>query len=437
MIRRVQQLIFPRQWLLFLCCSTMLYCTTAHAERFLLEGILATVNDDVILLSSFRNQQLSALRDMRAQKIDPANIPDLKSKLLEDMIIQKLQLSFAKRQNISIPDLTLNRRIQEIAQRNKLTLLEMQKALQKNGADWRIYRENIREQMVLQTLRQNILQSRIKISEADVDELLARRALLENINEYELAQILIPFDKEQTESKQLEQVTRLAQQIKQQKLSFNDVSARYSKADNALRGGQIGWRDSTELPDSFLRAIQRIKRNQITSPIRSSLGFHILQLRDIRAKKPILLTRYKIQQIHLLPSSYSHEEATAKLTRLALQLRKKPDEFAQLAQQHTQGNPIKNSQGEWLIEGRFDTELENHIAQAKDNAISGVIRTQQGWYLFRRLAAERFDGTSLVSRERARRFLQNQSAQVEYTIFLRNLRGNAAVTINQEVFDTL
>ena len=411
----------------------------ASAKPVLIEGILASVNDDIILLSEFRNRQLQALRSLKQQKIAPESVPNLKSRLLESMINERLELEVARSQNIQVTDLVLNREISKIGQNNNMTVIELKSAIEQQGEDWKKYIETLRHQILLGQLKNQVLAGKVNVTDQEIEQFLGRERSRNDPFEYEVSQILI----ENNDTQRTQEQSVLKAQDIYEKLSegmpFASASAQYSDASNALDGGDLGWLDASNLPYSFLQALQQLEPNEFSLPIQSGLGYHILLLKKSRHKKTVILNRYKLQQIFLSSLNHNDEDAFNTLDKLSQQIENNPENFSSLAEKHSEDGISASNDGltPWLISKRFDPELEKSIQSLKIQQLSKPIRTQNGWYLVKVLNREEFDATKVISRERVRNFLINQQAEVEYANFLRNLRNSAAVNIQQAALNQL
>ncbi len=429
------------KYLLNIGSITLLFLATlSHAKPALVEGIVATVDKKIILFSELQERKEQTLQTLRRQRIDPNTISNLNERVLNGLIEEALVFNIADKQNIQISDIAINREITAIAQSNKMTVFELKNAVTAEGREWADYRENLRKSMLFNQIKQQFLSRKIQISEQDVKDFLGRERLLNDNSEYNIAQILIPTERSISQrARSLIEVKRIYEQLKSGAISFKEASAQYSKASNALEGGDLGWLDAGNLPDSFLIALQNIDGSQYTPPVLSNLGYHILYLKDKRLKQSTTLKRYKLQQIVLSQLTHSEDEALKILKEIAQSLEQSPEKFADLAKKYSDdaNSVAQDGKTGWLVQGRFSFALEQQISTLSLNTLSPPIYTNNGWYLVKVLKAETFDATALVRKEKALEFLTNQQSQVQYKIFIDDLKEKAAILIEHSLLSQI
>ncbi|MDP6151724.1 MAG: peptidylprolyl isomerase, partial [Gammaproteobacteria bacterium] len=271
--------------------TTVLQPETVRAQNMelsdtgvLVDGIAAVVNDGAVLLSELDEQTVLIVRRLRSENtpLPPQNI--LVKQVLERLIIMQIQLQRARRDGITMPDEILNRALADVARRNGTTLAELPALLAKDRVDYSSYRKEMREQLIIERLRQRDVVSRIGVTSRELEDHLEREqnSAYRNMR-YRVSHILISLST-MTTPEELEVASKKAWDLYNQLLEgadFAQAAVAYSDAQTALEGGSMGWRDGDALPTLFAEVVPNMEKGQISEPIRTSSGFHIVKLDDI------------------------------------------------------------------------------------------------------------------------------------------------------------
>ncbi|RMD70604.1 MAG: peptidylprolyl isomerase [Gammaproteobacteria bacterium] len=252
----------------------------------LLDRIVAVVNDDVITLTELQEEE-RFIQQRLAQQHIPAPPEDvLRRQVLEQLILKRLQLQLAKERGIEMDDRTLNQAIQRIAEQNGLTLEGFRQTLEREGYDFNRFRERLREEMILRKLRQKAVESHIQLDEKEVEAFLAKRMPQNEM--YHLAHILIALPEGAT-PEQIQKAKEKAREVMEalkKGQDFRQVALAFSQGQQALQGGDLGWRKADELPTLFADIVPQMKVGEVRGPIRSPSGFHIIKLLEKRSETP-------------------------------------------------------------------------------------------------------------------------------------------------------
>ena len=286
--------IFPVA-ILLACLASM---PTLHAQTMdlsstgeLVDGIVAVVNDGIVLRSelSIEVQRIVARLQADGTPIPPMN--ELAPQILERLVIHRIQLQRAERLGIQIPDETLNLALANVAERNGLSLSELPSKLAEEGIDYTSFRAEMRDQLIIEQLRQRDVISRINVTPRELDEYIERQAgRVTNNQEFKLSHILVSTSLSATSEEIAAAEAKIAdiyQQI-QSGESFAELAVANSDSQYALEGGDMGWRKGEELPTLFADVVPGLKKGQVSEPIRSASGFHLVKLDDSRGTDPIL-----------------------------------------------------------------------------------------------------------------------------------------------------
>lgn len=403
----------------------------------MLDRIVAVVNSEVITQYELDDRMRQVMQQLQQQgtPLPPRNV--LEKQLLERLIVDRVQLQFARETGLRVDDIQLDKTLQRIAEENRLTLEQFRAMLEKDGINFNKFRENIRDEIILARLREREVDNRVTVSESEVDNLLAgRTAQQTNETEYNLAHILVRVP-EQASPEQIQERRARAEQALAEVYGgkdFREVAASFSDAPDALQGGTIGWRPGGQLPSLFTEALTNMKPDQASAVLRSPNGFHILKLLGKRSKEAPVA----VQQIHarhiLIKTSEVVSETDAR-NRL-LQLKERIDhgaDFAELARLHSEdGSAGKGGDLGWIMPGDTVPEFEKAMAAQKPGQLSEPVQSPFGWHLIQVLERRTED----VSRERlrmqARMELRARKADEAYQEWLRQLRDRAYVEYRLE-----
>ena len=399
----------------------------------LLDRVAAVVNDGVVLNSELDDQVTAVSERLRTQKLElpPQNV--LRQQVLERLVLQEIQAQRANRAGLKVPDETLNNALQEVAQRNNIPLSQLPEALAQQGIDYSTYREEMRKELTLGLLRQRDVLQRISITPREVDQFLAKQANTpsEN-NQYNVSHILIAVG--QTASpEQIDQAAKKAADVAQRAKGGEDfakLAVAYSNAQTALDGGALGWRKGSELPTFLTDIVAKLKPGQVSDPLRTPTGFHIVKLNEVKGGEDKAI----VQQIHvrhiLMKTNELADDATVKQKLEQLRERiLKGEDFAGLAS-ITSEDPGSAAQGGdlgWAGPGSFVPEFEEVIGKLKDQEISEPFHTQYGWHIAQVLGHRQFDNTDELKRRNAIDAIRASKADEETELWLRRLRDEAYV----------
>ncbi|MDX9944912.1 MAG: peptidylprolyl isomerase, partial [Azonexus sp.] len=246
--------------------------------------IVAVVGDDVITRNQLRSRLATALRQLERQgtPLPPQEV--LERQMLERMIMDKAQFAFAKESGLRIDDQQLDQAIGRIAANNQMSVAQFRSALEKDGVDYAQFRQEIREEMIMVRLREREVESRLVVSDSEIDNYLANQAANGGGGQYRLAHILLRAPESVT-PEQLQRLRKRGEDALARARSgenFAELSAAFSDAPDALQGGDIGWRPLDRLPTLYAEAAVKLSEGGVSELLRSSAGFHIVKLLEKR-----------------------------------------------------------------------------------------------------------------------------------------------------------
>lgn len=411
----------------------------------LADAIVAVVNNEVITRQELIDRLQAVERRMKNQGIALPPPAELQRQLLERMIVDRAQLQLAKETGIRIDDTMLDRAVARIAEQNKMSLQEFRNRLERDGTPFNQFREEIREEIMMQRLREREVDNKIQISESEVDNYLAvERGSAQAQEEYNVAQILVRIP-ENASPEQIAERRQRAEQILQQIKTGGDfakIAATYSDASDALNGGDLGWRNPDRLPQLFLETVANLNQGGVSPIVKSANGFHILKLVGKRSASTTNTAAASVQQTHvrhiLIKTNQivTTTDAQRKLAELKQRLDNKAATFEELAKLYS--NDLSASRGGdlgWIYPGDTVPEFERAMNALKPGEISEPIESPFGVHLIQVLERKTDDVSKERQRLVARQAIRERKLEEATQDWLRQLRDRAYVEYRSDVAD--
>lgn len=402
---------------------------TAHAQSIEpLDKIVAVVNEDVILESELDRAMNNILAQYanRQDQLPPRDV--LRRQVLERLVLVRLQTERAAETGIRVSDEEIDAAVANIAQQNKLTPDQLRQQLVRDGMSFDDFRNSLRDELLSQRLRQRFAQSRISVSEAEVDAAMSAQSGAQ----YHLAHILVGLPEgataEQIATGQ-QKIAGVKALIDKGEMTFAAAAVRYSDSQNALEGGDLGWRSLDEIPHAFSNDISHMQKGQVLGPIRGPSGFQLLQLVDTRsgdAQGAQTVTQYRARHILVRDDA----GAKAKIDTLRARITGGAD-FAKLAEEDSADTFSKDKGGElgWFTQDQFGPEFGAQVAALQDGQVSAPFKTQAGWHIVQREQTRQTSATDDNRRAQVREAIGQRKLEEEWDRFLHELRGEAYVDL--------
>jgi peptidyl-prolyl cis-trans isomerase SurA len=365
---------------------------------------------------------------------------EIRKQALERIILRKLQLQEAKKLGIAVDDQTLQQAILSIAERNGLTPAEMEQALTEEGLSPEAYREQLREEITLQRLRNREVVGRIQVTKAEVDNYLAHaRQGKGGRTAYRLRHILIATP-EGASSEEIAAARKRAEAIVAQLKEGEDFAAlagRYSQGRQSLEGGDLGWLEADQVPTLFAGEVATMEKGEVRGPFQASSGFHIIKLEDYKGGERNIIKQTHAR--HILKRTdevTSDQDARTRLEQLYQRIEGGED-FAALARAHSddKASAIKGGDLGWVNPGSLVPKFEEVMDSLEIGQLSKPFRTQFGWHIVQVLERREKDVTSELQRDKARLAIRNRKAEEALQLYLRKLRDQAFVETRLEGID--
>ncbi len=403
----------------------------------LVDRVIAVVNDSVITERELEDRVSAVNKQLEKQgtPLPPQEI--LSRQLLERLVIETLQLQHAKEMGLKLDDQELDRALQRIAQDNKLTVTELRDNLVKDGVSFAKFRDEIKREMTVARVRENEVEGRVTVSESEVETELSQQATRpQGEAEYLAAHILVRIPEQTTTEELKARQTRADEALAALKkgTDFGQVSATYSDAQEALTGGNLGWRTAAKLPNIFVEELQNLNKGETSQVIKSGNGFHIVKLLDKRGQGAAqTVTQTRARHI-LIKVNDSQNEADAK--QRILQLKNRIDngaDFAETAKAFSEDlSASKGGELDWLYPGDTVAEFERTMNSLQPKQISEPFLSTFGWHILQVLERRDTEISAERNRVAARLGLRQRKADEAYQQWLLQLRDSAYVEYRTE-----
>lgn len=403
----------------------------AFAAVEMLDRIIAVVNDGVVLQSDLDRAMEQGRQQIRERGIAPPPEEILRTQVMERLILLRLQTQRAQEVGIKVDDRELNEVMTNIAAQNKLSLSDFALELRKEGQDYLAVREQIREEVMMQRLRQKEVEGRVLVTDEDIALFLANEGKAPDA-QYRVSHILISVP-DGAASKVREDARTRAEGLRKKLedgADFAQTAIANSNGQQALDGGDLGWRRSGAMPELFAQQVSRLREGELSAVLETASGFHLIKLTGKRTtgeRSQVAETR--AQHILLATNAIRDEEQTKLQARDIHEQLTKGGDFEALAKKLSDDPGSKASGGDlgWTPTGAFTPEFQKQIDELKPGELSPPFRSNFGWHIARVIERRTRDITDESRRQKARQSIQNRKMAEEYEGWLRRMREEAYV----------
>ena len=410
--------------------------STVLVSAEMLGKIVAVVEDDVILEQDLEKETADITQRIQANhsQMPPESI--LRKQVLEKMIIDKLQRQLAEKAGITITEEIVNNSVADIAQRNNMTVPQFRAELDRLGQSYKSFLDNMRNEIIINQLRSREIGGRIKVTDREVDHFMETQ---ENAGseavQYHLGHILIAvkeaasaslIQKAQSKADELVKKLRAGQ-------DFTKTALSDSEDGNALKGGDLGWRTLKDVPTLFSDKVSQMSSGEVSDPIRSPSGFHIIKMLEVKGLDNHIITKTKVRHI-LIKTNELVDDEEARKRLLALKARiLDGDDFAVLARAHSddKGSALKGGSLDWVGPGDLVKPFEETMSKLGIKQISEPVQTQFGWHLIQVLDRESKDDSHEYKKNLVKDAIRKRKIEEETELWMRRLRDEAYVEIYQ------
>ena len=416
----------------------ILFSSSVFSQIQLLDKVIAVVDSGIIMESQLNDRVQSIVFRLRQNGTELPPKKELEKQVLERLIVEEIQLQMAERAGIKISDAELNSTISRIASQNQMNLEDFKESLESNDESYRGFRESIEREMIISRVQRARVGRNIQISEQEIENFLnseeGRSKLAE---QYDVQQILISLKGDASDQSKIEAEKKAEDIIV--KLSngesFEKLAATYSAGQNALEGGSLGWRKESELPSLFAETVKGLKEGEISSPIRSGAGLHILKLKGKKGNTVKYEDQTLVRHILVQPSEIRSESQTELLINEIHQKLAEGEDFKILARQYSEDPGSKMNGGElgWAPMGTFTSQFEKVMIESKLNEVSKPFKSQFGWHILEVLDRRNEDVSEEQRKDGAFRIIFDRKFEQELERTLIEMRAEAFVDIKLDL----
>ena len=408
------------------------------ARVVLVDRIVAVVGKEVITMSEMAERRDYAERQLQRQGTPLPERALLERQILERLIIDKAQMQLARDSGIRIEEAQLDRALERVAEQNRMTLPQFRLALEKDGVVFERFREEVRQQIQMQRLREREVDDRIEVSDAEIDQFLSEQKTGSGTrSEYNLAHVLVRLP-DQASPEQIDTARKKVEKARADAaagVDFAKVAASYSDAPDALQGGAMGWRAEDRLPELFAGALKSMKPGEVSAILRSPGGFHVVKLLERRgAEEGATVEQTRARHILIRTSEVvSEADARRRLSDLRERIVTGGADFAELARLNSaDGSASRGGELDWVLPGDTVPDFERAMNALKVGEVSPPVKSPFGWHLIQ-VQERRAAGLTLDRRRlQARQAIKERKADDAYQDWLRMLRDRIYVELRLE-----
>ena len=420
----------------------LLGTTTCWAELVPLDGIAAIVNEDVVMKSElsahtdqyYLQMQRQAAAQQQRQQIPPKEA--LVSQVLDKLILDRLQLAMAERAGIKIGDKELNDALNRSAKQQNMSFDEFVAMAHNDGLSLAQLRTQFSQDMIIGRVQQGMVKRRIEISDQEVANFLnSEEGQLMTSPDLNVGHILLTLPSSAS-STVLDATLQRAAQLRQQAIDsddFRNVAILNSRGPNALKGGDLGWRKAIQLPPLFSAALGTLAPGEISQPLQSDAGIHLLKLYERRGGGEQLIQQTEIRHILVKPNEIlSKEAALEKVSELRARIVAGED-FGDIAREYSEdpGTALKGGELGWSTSGQFVPIFESTAAELEVDEMSEPVFSQFGWHIIQVTGRRSQDFSETLITNQARNALGQRKYAEELPIWLQEIRSEAFVEIKR------
>lgn len=396
--------------------------------------IVAVVNQELVTNAEVQQRLAAVKREAQQAGGKLPGDDELRRQVLETLIDERAQLSSARESGLKVEDPEIERAVAAVAAQNRITVAELRQRLQQDGIEFARFRSNLRDQILLERVREREVKNRIKISDSEIDALVSSRAAGAAPPEYNVAQLLIAVPEGAAEAEVAAKRAQ-AQRALERARAGEDFAKLVAELSNGPKeqGGALGLRSAERLPDLFAQAVRDQRAGALVpEPLRSGAGFHVLKLVD-RKDGGVLVAQTRARHILLKPSAaLTQAQAVAKLAEFKQQIEANQANFAQIARASSEdGSAAQGGELGWASPGQFVPEFEEAMKGLAPGQLSPPVVSRFGVHLIQVLERRNVPVDRKQQREIARNVLREQKFEDAYLDWSREVRARAYVEMRE------
>lgn len=414
-------------------CTAFSISMNSNAVPVDLDHVAAIVDESVIMQSELDARMDSVKRQMGG-KMPPDSL--LRPQVLERLILENIQLQMAERGGVQVSDQQLTDTVKRIAKQNGMTIEQFSAALQKDGLSYREAVEQIRTEMVISRVQKFQVNNRVQISQQDIDYFLASKAgQMAAEAEYRLNHILVSIPSQASAGEIKTARTKANNIVKELRAGkdFQQQAIANSNGRNALKGGDLGWRKQAQLPSLFADAVIDLTQGDISEPIKSASGFHIIKIADKRGGSTMMVLQNKVRHILVMPNEIRSDADSEERIKQVYKKLDNGGDFAELAKEYSDdpGSAVNGGDLGWVNPGDMVPAFDRKMSQIDPGKLSKPFKSKFGWHILQVEERKDTDLGEQVQRNQIHQMLQSRQFEEELPIWLRKIRSEAYVDIKE------
>ncbi|KGJ92322.1 peptidylprolyl isomerase SurA [Colwellia psychrerythraea] len=411
--------------------------TPAQAKEELLDRVAAIVNSGVVLESEVDDLLANIKQQAKGNNQDLPSDKALRIQVMDKLINDSLLSQIGQRMGIQISDAQLDQTINNMANEDKLTLAQFRQKVINEGSSYEKYREKVRVELIAGEVSRNSVSRRIFVSPQEISNLLnVMKEQSSNNVEYHLGHILIEFPADATQEDLAAAKTRANKVVEllNEGSDFAKIAITSSGDANALKGGDLGWKNVNEMPTLFSELINEQPKDTIVGPIRTGLGYSIVKVLDVRGRKIVEVEEVKARHILIKPSIIlSDAKAQNLLQGFLNQINAGEATFEELAKEHSEGpTSVRGGDLGWADPKSYDPAFRDALATMKKGEMHKPFRSSFGWHIIQLNDRRMVDATSQLNANRANQILFNRKYGMEQARWLKETRDEAYIEIFEQ-----
>lgn len=410
-----------------------------------LDGIVAVVNDDIILASELIERFNMIDEQLRnsgpADELPPRDV--IMEQLMERLIIESLQLQEADRRGVQVDDETLTTAVRSFAEQNQMSIEDFIDSLESEGMSYLAFREDVKRSIILQRIQQAVVNRRIYITEEDIKELIASPFFQDMASDdFRLGHIMLPLGRDAS-SQAVRAAERVAESIVRRVENgedFRALAVAHSKASTALEGGDLGWRKSTAIPSLFAEYVQDMMPGEVMGPIRNSSGLHVITMLDRRGASQQFAQETLVRHILMRPTEIrTLEETLAILREIREEIIADDASFADLAAEHSDdpGTALAGGDLGWSMAGDFVPAFRDVMQNTEKGEVSEIFESEFGWHFLQVVDRREESRSDQALEDIATKMILDRRFDEQLQEWIREIRDEAFVEIRTDFDDEL
>lgn len=408
-----------------------LFSSFAVTAEELLDEIVAVVDDNVIMRTELDRAVESIKKQIEASGNQVPSADILNTQVLERLIIQEIQIGRAELVGIKVSDAEVDAALSNIANQNGLTLPQMQQAVEQDGFSFADFRRDMKRDMQAERVRYAYANSNVKISEHEIDLFLADNEL--DQGEVEIQHILIATssDNDATATAAAQKEAEELYEKLQAGENFAVLATQFSDGQKALEGGRLGWRPVNQLPPLFADQVVSMSPGEVTHPIRSPSGFHLLKLLDQKSETIKKVDQYNMLHIMVETNEVMSPQEGMNVANGLYEKIQAGEDFSTLAQEHSDDHssaPLGGDMG-WFEANKYGQRMGDVLKSLNINEVSQPFQSEAGWHIIKYLGKKEADITEEFKRSQASTAIRERKVQELIESWIREIRGEAFVDI--------